>query len=115
MCDADITSYLEPIEFLLDLREAGYAVYPTGRGVLACPPPGVVMPAEMRLTLCRTEPFVRDLLIHEGLPVLSDAEAARVAGDPGADHDYRFLGRRRRRWLYRERAKAAPKVVLCST
>jgi len=114
MCEQDINDYLEPVEFLFDLRDAGYDVYPTERGVLACPPAGVVMPAEMRFTLYRTEPFVRDLLVHEGAPILSDAEAARVAANPAAAEAYRSQGRgARRRMVLRRRLRSASDPVPC--
>ena len=83
MFERELTSLLEPVEFLLQLRDAGYSLHPTETGVLACPPEGVTMAAELRLTLFRVEPFVRDLLVLEGQRVLSESEAAQVAARPG--------------------------------
>ena len=79
-----ITHHLEPVYFLNDLRCAGYRVYPTIRGVLLCPPDGRTVPMETRITLFRTMPYLRQMLIEEGEPVLSDDEAAFLAGDLSA-------------------------------
>ena len=84
MHEGAITHHLEPVFFLNDLRCAGYRVYPTVRGVLLCPPEGRIVPMETRLTLFRTMPYVRQMLIDEGARVLSDDEAACLAGERNA-------------------------------
>ena len=79
MQEGAITHYLEPVHFLDDLRCAGYEVYPTVRGVLLCPPEGRSIPVETRLTLFRTLPYLRRVLVDEGAAVLSDEEATSLA------------------------------------